>query len=89
MTNRVPRTVNILGHLYQVTRVPDGDEPPFSEGWCEVSTQRIWVNADLHREEAYETFIHEVVEGVNRMMDLEMSHQAISIMANAIYRAEL
>jgi hypothetical protein len=56
---KVPKSVNILGHVYQVKRTPQKKLPENTYGLCEFPTRVIKIANELHGELAWLIFLHE------------------------------
>jgi len=84
MTRRIDR-ISLLGIQLELTgnglRLADEG----AIGLYESARGRITVLRDLSPESQGETLVHEIVEAINRLMELKLEHPAISGLSLGIY----
>jgi len=75
---KLPKSVNILGHVYQVKIVPQDKLPNGVNGLCEWPTRVISISKDLQGEMAIAVFWHEVWHGVQfENGDMQILHAQV------------
>lgn len=75
--------VNILGRTVDV--VPDKTLPDRGRrGECYLELNKIHIDPELLQEKWNETVLHESIEFTDKLCELELNHQAITILGAAL-----
>ena len=80
-----PTRVNVMGHTFLVKEM-DSHEAKDNDGYCLHSLQEIHIAPNLHHDWAWETLAHEMVEAYNGIVEADMDHQQITLLANFIFQ---
>lgn len=73
--------IKILGYEYDLV----GTETESTSGECSSFVQRIFISSGQHPEQRESTLIHEVIEAINKMLDLGLDHQQITSLEVGMY----
>lgn len=80
--------MKILGYDYKLAYFPlHGKLPLESAGVCSVGQQTIMVDGSLCKQQLKSTVLHEMIEAVNRHLELELSHHQIVLLEAGLYNA--
>lgn len=77
------KRMNILGHTYTVTKV---DHLDGLMGRHRLTTSEIEISDKLTPAQEQSTLIHEVLEAINVMMELELTHQQICTLEASLFQ---
>ena len=82
------KNIEILGVAHKVTighlRTLIGSG---NSGLCEILHQQIFIDTDQSIERQRATLLHEIIEAVNNMLELDLPHEKISQLEVGIYSA--
>lgn len=84
--NKIPNKINILGKQFTISvrnREHDGTDQLAS---ARYATQELWIEKDSHIQVQEEGLIHEVIEMINTMCELNLDHGSISILGTTLYQ---
>lgn len=84
---KIPNKVRILGHVYEVIKrnreVEDGTTAP---GTCDNDYLKIWIHNRAAMSIQEEIFMHEIIEAINCLMQLQLTHPQISQVSASLYQ---
>lgn len=80
MFNR--NTIKIAGHIFPVEEV-DGLA---DSGSTDTQLNKILINKNLCQSNKESTILHEVLEAINALYDLNLPHQTIQTLEQALYQ---
>ena len=83
---KLPKKVNILGHIYTVIFNTDRQRQEDDVASCNFRSQVICIDGDLCDEAKEAAFIHEIIEAVNYHNEYGFAHQIITGLETAIYQ---
>lgn len=84
--NKIPDKINILGKQFTISvrnREHDGIDKLASSRY---STQEIWIEKECHIQMQEECLIHEILEMLDIMCELNMEHDKISVLGTTLYQ---
>jgi len=82
----IPNKINILGRDFTVSirnREHDGTGELASSRYA---AQCIWIEKDCHIQVQEESLIHEMIEMLNTMLELDLEHHKISSLGVSLYQ---
>ena len=85
----IPKELKIGGHIFKVDLIDRFKENLTDEaGSCCVSTCRIIINNKEEVVKSYqeEVFIHEIIEAILEMNDIEVEHNVLSTLSQGLYQ---
>lgn len=83
---KIPNKINILGRQFTVS-VRNRDHDGTGElASARYATQEIWIEEDSHIQVQEEGLIHEILEMLNIMCELNIDHDKISILGVTLYQ---
>lgn len=74
--------IKIAGHTFDVEQINNLAD----SGSTDTSFNKILIKADLCKEQQESTLIHECIEAVNSIYDLNLNHQTIQTLEAAFYQ---
>jgi len=93
---KIPKKINILGTVYKVyfaksiRKAIKKYEPPAKDvemvGYCSTKYSVIIISKDLSEQTKETVFIHEILEAINDVLDLDMKHDNIDRLEVALYQ---
>ena len=83
--------VNIVGDPWAVVRRFDLQEDDGSpvDGLCSTPERTLFVDMNTNARDEAEVIIHEAVEAVNHVLDLQMNHTQVTSVARGLWEAGL
>lgn len=81
----IPSSVKILGHEYVVKKIELGSGHEIC-GDCDASASVIRINTQITRTQMESTFLHEVIEAINSLLDLGLAHPQIMGVEVGLYQ---
>ena len=79
------KILNVLGYKYALKSVLPTDTLD-AHGRFIPRTQEIHIADDLSKEEKVSVILHELLEGINYHLELELEHKAITCLETALYQ---
>ena len=88
MEIKIPKRLNIGGFDYEVIVrdnrvVQDGTS---SRGSHSGKLQKIWIDTSPHRQQTESVLIHEILEAINDLYELELEHSRITVLGTTLYQ---
>ena len=83
---KIPRVVKILGHDYQVILSPRLFTSDSTSGICDTARHTITLDENFAESHVAETFLHEILEGLNYHLELELKHSKISQLSEGLFQ---
>lgn len=83
---RIPRTFRIGSQLYHVNYDASLEEEELS-GECDRDTNQVRLNPLDSETKQEDTFLHEVIECIAILRDMELDHWKIQLLANDLHQA--
>jgi hypothetical protein len=81
---QIPRQVKILGHIYSVKEYESFSSDTF--GSHDPNTLTIRLNNNKNDSQIASTFLHEIIEAVNHLLELGLEHRQISGLESGLYQ---
>ena len=83
----IPSQIKIGGLVFDVKESTLGYTDK-DEDWGAFSLNKltIWISSELTQEQKETALIHEIIEAINEMFDLELDHTKICIIENTLYQ---
>ena len=82
---KIPEKVKIGGQTFSVTWKTLGNSSDTSTGACQWGMNRIWLDSGFPRSVQESTFLHEIIEAIDGLFELELSHPTIKALEHALY----
>lgn len=83
----IKKILNILGKEYEVFfKDRTADDGVGTKGTFLGYKQKIWIDLQCAPQEQKSTLLHEIIEAINWMTDLDLSHQTISTLETALFQ---
>ncbi len=84
----IPKKLKIAGHIYEiVVRDREDKDGTTSLGTTDNAKGKMWINRrGCKRSQMESTVVHEIVESINFLYELELPHTKISTLETAIYQ---
>ena len=79
---KLPKTLNICGYDFEIRESDDIAEA----GQMNLSKQLILISKDQCDEQKSSSLVHEGLEAINAINDLQLSHQTISTLEANLYQ---
>ena len=83
---KIPKEIKICGYDFEVilrNRKEDGIDV---SGSMRLSEQKLWIDTNQCQEQRESALIHEIIEAINMVNDLNLSHQQICVLENNLYQ---
>lgn len=87
MLSEIPKILTIGPFEIKVLKKKDLILERNSFGEYHPKLQEIWIDEGNNDQQEYETFIHEVVEAVNGIFNLQLEHDKIQVLSIGIAQA--
>jgi hypothetical protein len=81
---KIPQRVKILGHIYTVKEYES--YPSDTYGSHDPNTLTIRLNNNKNDSQIASTFLHEIIEAVNHLLELGLEHRQISGLESGLYQ---
>ena len=79
---------NVIKEIYDEESGKKEDAPPPS-GLFIPRTMKIFVNSDQCKQQLYATWLHEVIEAINFIYDLQLEHHQIIQLESALFSLDI
>jgi hypothetical protein len=83
---KLPKHISLGGHQIKVEPQP-GLSKLGECGHFEMGTLTIRIDTDMPETLVQETLLHEIVEAINALYELELAHRTIQILGTALHQA--
>lgn len=81
------KQLNICGHDYKlIFKDIEKEEADSNSGYCVVSGNKIVVNKNLPISQQESTIVHEALEAINFLFELNLEHNKIMTLETALYQ---
>ena len=81
------KQLNICGHDYKLFfKDMKKEEADDNSGYCVVSGNKIVINKELPLSQQESTIIHETIEAINFLFELNLEHNKIMTLETALYQ---
>lgn len=84
--NKIPNKINILGKRFDIILEDMQKHANDHVGSAQLSIQKIWIDTEVHIQEKEETLLHEVIEMINKMCELDLDHHKMTTLSSTIYQ---
>jgi hypothetical protein len=83
----IPSKVKIGGKIYEVsfTNLTSGSNKIYG-GQSAIFRHWIKIQCDMPQAQKEETFLHEMIELIGEMNDLQLNHTQVSTLSNSLYQ---
>ena len=51
-----------------------------------MTSQKIWIDTTVHQQQQEETLIHEIIETIDTMCELNLEHPDMSVLSTSLYQ---
>lgn len=83
---KIPDKINILGRQFTIS-VRNRDHDGTGElASARYATQEIWIDSEAHIQVQEESLIHEIIEMLNTMCELNLQHEKISVLGTTLHQ---
>lgn len=83
----IPNKVKIGGHNYAIKfKNLDRDEQASNCGYCKPSLNEIVINTEITGQQQASTLLHEIIEVINWLNQLELEHHKIQSIESTLYQ---
>lgn len=85
---KIPKNLKILGHNVEIVRVKNLEMTNGTNaiGACYFTENRIWVDTCAPEQQQEATLIHEIIEFIDRAMEIKLEHKQISCLESGLYQ---
>ena len=83
---KIPDKLNILGKRFDIVLEDMSKHACDHMGSAQLSTQKIWIDTEVHIQEKEETILHEIIEMINKMCELELDHKQMTTLSSTLYQ---
>lgn len=81
----LPEKLNILGIQFDVKQEKSKEDGP--SAYVNVFAQEIWINTRIGKLDGiYMDLVHEIIEVLNVLLDLNLNHQTITSLAQGLFQ---
>lgn len=83
---QIPKTIKIGGYTYEVIEDNANLNGRGGSGQHDAMDQKIWIDSTQHQEQKESTLLHEIIEAINSLNNLELNHQQICALETNLYQ---
>jgi len=82
----IPKVVKIVGHEYEVVMTPRLFASDATSGVCDTARHTITLDENFAESHVAETLLHEIIEGLNYHLELELDHRILSALSEGLFQ---
>ncbi len=83
---RIPKVVKIMGHEYAISMTPRLFASDATSGVCDTARHTITLDENFAESHVAETFLHEILEGLNYHLELELKHAKLNALSEGLFQ---
>jgi len=83
---KLPTKLKIGGLLFRVIYTDHNDGPLDGYGACDIGNVTIYISEALPPKQQMSTLIHEILEAINGMYELQLNHTQICVLESGLYQ---
>jgi len=82
---KIPGRIKVGGVPFEIILRNGTNGESTSYGSCNAGAQKIWVSEAVGKQQQETTLVHEVLEAINTLYELNLEHTQISCLETALY----